>query len=40
MKAAAQIFFSYAQADKENVEKLYQKLSDEGFKRTKVKSAP
>ena len=32
MKATAQIFLSYVREDKEKVEKLYQKLSDEGFK--------
>jgi hypothetical protein len=31
-KAAAQIFLSYAREDEEKVEKLYQRLSDVGFK--------
>ena len=32
MKATAQIFLSYAREDEEKVEKLYQKLSNAGFK--------
>jgi hypothetical protein len=32
VKATAQIFLSYAQDDEEKIEKLYQKLSDAGFK--------